>query len=69
MCEWVCACSTMSWNASYVYGYDDADADDDYDESPSVDFMEYLRRRASCSVLPDPPPALVLRFSLLSLLS
>lgn len=32
---------------------------DDYDEEPSVDFMEYLARRASCSVLPDPKPALV----------
>jgi len=31
---------------------------DDYDEEPSVDFMEYLARRASCSVLPDPKPAL-----------
>ena len=29
------------------------------DEEPSVDYMEYLARRASCSVLPDPPKALV----------
>lgn len=28
------------------------------DEEPSVDYMEYLARRASCSVLPDPPKAL-----------
>jgi hypothetical protein len=29
------------------------------DEEPSVDYMEYLARRASCSVLPDPPKAMV----------
>jgi len=32
---------------------------DEYDEEPSADYMEYLARRASCSVLPDPKPALV----------
>lgn len=31
----------------------------EYDEEPSVDYMEYLARRASCSVLPDPPKAMV----------
>lgn len=33
--------------------------DEAEEEEPSVDFMEYLARRASCSVLPDPPKALV----------
>ena len=33
------------------------------DEEPSVDYMEYLARRASCSVLPDPPKAMVLIYN------
>ena len=33
------------------------------DEEPSVDYMEYLARRASCSVLPDPPKAMVSLFA------
>ena len=34
-------------------------AEEGEDEEPSVDYMEYLARRASCSVLPDPPKAMV----------
>jgi hypothetical protein len=40
---------------------------EEYDDEgePSLDYMEYLARRASCSVLPDPPKAMVFLLLLL----
>ena len=43
----------VSTNMNWSWG------DEGEDEEPSVDYMEYLARRASCSVLPDPPKAMV----------
>jgi len=42
----------MDWTWGAAEEYDD-------EGEPSLDFMEYLARRASCSVLPDPPKAMV----------
>ena len=44
----------MDWNWGVEEYYDGGG-----DEEPSLDYMEYLARRASCSVVPVPPKAKV----------